>query len=132
MIDVLVRRWDARKDDLRAKYAEKAPDSYDEIVKDVVRLVTNNEDEYGELNLDPERIHAIDDGDYQGTRLFIIGAKGYQPSTYWAVSVWYGSCSGCDTFEGIRHYGDGPPTKQHINDYMRLALYILQSITEIG
>ena len=81
----------------------------------------------------PERIHKIDDGDYQGTLLFVIAAKGYQPSKYWAVSVGYGSCSGCDTLEGIKSDGDygESPNKQQIADYMTLALHIVQGLKQI-
>lgn len=60
----------------------------------------------------PERIHQIDDGDYQGTLIFVIGAGGYQPSRYWYVKVGYGSCSGCDTLQAIRGYEDDAPTKE--------------------
>lgn len=76
---------------------------------------------------DPERIHQIDDGDYQGTLVFVIGAQGYQPSTYWATSVGYGSCSGCDALEDAWGYGD-----QH--DYeglYSLTLHMLQGAERI-
>ena len=73
-------------------------------------------------------ILSIDHGDYQGTLLFIIAASGYQPNKYWFVKVDYGSCSGCDTLEGIRCYSDGPPSDAQVADYMTLALHILQGI----
>ena len=75
---------------------------------------------------DPLRLTVIDDGDYQGTMLFVIGASGYQPDRYWATMVDYGSCSGCDTFEGIRHYGDGAPNDSQVADYWTLALHMVQ------
>ena len=56
----------------------------------------------------------------------MIAAGGYQPWEYWYVKVGYGSCSGCDTLEGIRDYPDEPPTKEQIDAYMTLALHIVQ------
>ena len=50
---------------------------------------------------DPGRVHVINDGDYQGTLVFIIAEQGYQPSGYYYTSVYYGSCSYCDTLQGV-------------------------------
>ena len=77
---------------------------------------------------DPERIHRIDDGNYQGTLVYVIGEKGYQPDKYWYVKVDYGSCSGCDTLEGIRDYTDDAPTDEQAKDYMTVALHIVQGM----
>lgn len=74
---------------------------------------------------DLTRIHEIDDGDYQGTLLFVVAAQGYQPSTYWATKVSYGSCSGCDTLEAIWDMGEGA------GDYYTLALHMIQGLQEI-
>ena len=86
MLIELITRYDQKKEELRNKFKDAHP-SYEDIVKYVVETVTDPDDYY---SLDPERIHRIDDGDYQGTLLFIIAATGYQPSKYWAVSVGYG------------------------------------------
>jgi len=64
--------------------------------------------------------------------LFVVAAEGYQPSTYWAVKVEYGSCSGCDTFESIREYGNAPPTDEQAKKYFTLALHIVQGLREVG
>lgn len=96
MIQEFVDKVIAAKPELIAEFQEKRPDSYDELVKRVVEIV-GSEDNYG--SPDPKRITVIDHGDYQGTRLYVIGANGYQPSAYWTIFVSYGSCSGCDTFE---------------------------------
>lgn len=113
---------------LRSTFAAH-PSSYDDIVKAVVSVVTNDDYEA----IDPERIHCIDDGDYQGTLLFVIAAKGYQPSDYWYVKVGYGSCSGCDTLEGIKnHRDDEPATEEQIGEYMTLALHIVQGLKKMG
>jgi hypothetical protein len=123
MIQKFVSRFMAAESVLREKFAAKHPDAYIDIVKAVVSVI-GEEGEYGEP--DATRIHQIDDGDYQGTLVFVIAAKGYQPSAYWYVKVGYGSCSGCDTLEGIRDYEDGPPTKEQLDAYMTLALHIVQ------
>jgi len=130
MIQQFVDRFMAKKGEVRAQFAKKQPDNYAEIVKMVVGVIGEDKD-YADDNPDPERIHAIDDGDYQGTLLFVIGATGYQPNDYWYVKVSYGSCSGCDTLEGIRSYDDDPPTEEQINDYMALALHIVQGLKKM-
>ena len=128
MIQEFVERWEANKETLRDKYSKEHPNDYKDIVKDVVSVI-RDEDDY--CSIDPERIHVIDDGDYQGTLLFVIAAGGYQPDTYWYVKVDYGSCSGCDTLESIRSYDDSPPTEQQTKDYMTLATHIVQWIKEM-
>ena len=104
--------------------------SYVELVKLVLETV-KNEDAY--RTFDTDRIHQIDDGEYQGTLVYVIGAKGYQPNDYWYVKVGYGSCSGCDTLESIRSYQyDQPPTEEQIKDYYTLALHIVQGLHKMG
>lgn len=58
----------------------------------------------------------------------MIAEKGYQPNDYYFVKVGYGSCSGCDTLEGIRNYEDGNPTEEQVKDYMTLALHVVQGL----
>jgi hypothetical protein len=123
MIQKFVNRFMAAESVLREKFAAKHPDAYIDIVKAVVSVI-GEEGAYGEP--DATRIHEINDGDYQGTLVFVIAAGGYQPSEYWYVKVDYGSCSGCDTLEGIRDYTGEPPTKEQIDAYMTLALHIVQ------
>lgn len=125
MINQFVAAWDARKEEVRAVFAAKHPNSYVDIVRAVVSIFSNG-DEYGAP--DPERITQIDHGEYQGTLLFVIGARGYQPSDFWFVKVYYGSCSGCDTLQAIQGYEDGPPSEDQVNQYMTLALHIVQRI----
>lgn len=127
MIQQFIDRFFINEDIIRENIAQKHFRSYDELVKVVVEGITD--DSYDAI--DPDRIHCIDDGDYQGTLLFVIAAKGYQPNKYWAVKVYYGSCSGCDTLQSISDYSDQPPNEQQIKDYMALALNIVQGLTEI-
>jgi hypothetical protein len=112
-------------------FVDEHPGSYEGIVEDVIRAINPDGDYDGP---DPSRIHTIDDGDYQGTLVFVIGAGGYQPHRYWATSVSYGSCGGCDTLQGIRDEGnseDGSPTDRQAEDYQMLALHLVQGLAEI-
>lgn len=122
MIPEFVNAWEQNKDAIRAKFQASHPESYDIIVSTVVEHMPW---------MDKERIVTIDHGHYQGTLLFVIGEKGYQPSKYWSVLVAYGSCSGCDTLYAIRGFRDDAPTESQVNDYMTLALHIVQGLKEI-
>lgn len=131
MIQEFVDRFITKKPELEAIFAAGHPSDYKEIVTNVVKIITDAE-EYGGFNPDPERVHQVDDGEYQGTLVFVIGAKGYQPSDYWYVKVSYGSCSGCDTLEGIKNYDDAPPTADQIKDYMTLSLHVVEAMKKMG
>mgnify|MGYP000626793927 CR=1 FL=1 len=129
MNKILVERFMANKDAIRTCF-NAHPASYTDVVKAVVSNITTGD--YGECALDPERIHEIDDGNYQGTLLFVIAEKGYQPSDYWYVMVGYGSCSGCDTLQSIRGYDDSPATESQKDEYMTLALHIVQGLKKMN
>lgn len=79
-------------------------------------------------NLIQKNILEIDDGDYQGTEIFILHKNVYQPyiEDYVYTSTYYGSCSGCDTLMGISEYDDGLPSESQVKDYMDLCLHLLQ------
>lgn len=130
MISTIIARFDAKRRDLLAQFKAKHPDSYLDIVKSVVAAVTT-EDDYGDCNLDPDRITVIDHGHYQGSQLFIIAAKGCQPSDYWATEQSYGSCSGCDTLQSIAGYSSDPPTDEQAKDYLTLALHLAQRMERL-
>lgn len=129
MIESFTKVWFSHKQTLEEQFSKKHPEDYKEIVEAVVRLLSDNLKEF--IVPDPTRIHEIDDGDYQGCLVYVIAAKGYQPFTYWYVRVDYGSCSGCDTLQGITNYSRGIPTKEQVNGYMTLALHILQGLKEM-
>lgn len=121
-----VRRFERKKFDIREKLRSRGVPTlfYDDIVKAVIEGIS---DDYGDP--DPENIHRINDGDYQGTLLFIIPEKCYQPHTYWYVKVWYGSCSWCDTLQAIQD-GCGSDDEK-LDDIMTLALHIVQGIKKM-
>lgn len=128
MIEKFVKIWHEKNHLIRQKFSDKHPGGYEDIVRAVIEILSD-EDDY--LTPDPKRIHTIDDGHYQGMLVYVIACQGYQPSTYWYVTVWYGSCSGCDTLQGISGYDDGNPTDKQIDKYMTLALHILQGLKQM-
>lgn len=133
MITQFVSRFMTHKDELRAKFRHKRPWSYLDIVRGVVEVITTAE--YGEYAPDPERIHSIDDGNHQGTLVFIIAEKGYQPFTYYYLRVAYGSCSGCDTLQAARNLGDWndvTPSSEELEACMMLALHVVQGIKKMS
>lgn len=132
MIQVFADRFIAAKDSMLADFKNKRPESYMDLIGRTVSVITGEDDSWDEHEPDPERIHVIDDGDYQGTLLFIIAAKGYQPSTYWSTFVGYGSCSGCDSFQAIGGYSDDPVTDDQAKEYWDLCLHMVQGMKLVG
>lgn len=131
MISKFMDKWESRRSEIEDLYSTKHPESYSEIVREAINLLRGDSDDdenYDESIPDPERIHSIDDGHYQGTLLFVIGAKGYQPSTYWFVKINYGSCSGCDWLEGTRGYSDEKPSKEQTDEYVRMVAHVIQGL----
>ena len=137
MIEEFTKRWFFHNHIVREQFEKEIPNSYSDIVKAVVTML-HNEDKYD--SPDPKRIHEIDDGDYQGTLVYVIGASGYQPYTYWYVKVSYGSCSGCDTLQDItsgQWMWDTEEeklagNKEMIDKLMTLALHIIQGLKQMG
>ena len=149
MIQEFVKAWDVNKNELIPYFTENVPKSYEDIFRALITKVINP---YlvEELNsaidyplsegLNERAITRIDDGDYQGTLLFVIPCANYQPDMgdYYVTSVWYGSCSGCDTFEAINDDYDlwGKPTKAQLKkaakQFQALALHMLQKMKKLG
>ena len=136
MLKEIVGKWDTNKGKLEEwfkKTAQSEYNSYEKIVKALFDLVINDsESDYN--NWDTSKIHVIDDGDYQGTQLFLIPKKTYQPSPedYLITHTYYGSCSGCDTLQGINSYEDGVPNDSQLKDYMELALHLIQKMSKLS
>lgn len=125
MIQEFVDRFMLAKQEMVAALELAHPESYDDLVSRVVKVCAG--EAYYEVP-DADRITVIDHGEYQGTRLYIIAAQGYQPSIYWFIFVSYGSCSVCDTFLSIRDYDDEHPTSKQANEYWTLMLHMVQSM----
>lgn len=131
MIKEFIDKWQKDKDKLE-EYLRTTQQSeystYKALLEKTIELVLNDErgDEFSDLDI--KRITEIDDGDYQGTLVYMIPKCTYQPSAheYVVTFVWYGSCSGCDTLLGISEYEDGLPTKKQVTEYMLLCLHMIE------
>lgn len=139
MIKEFVQAWDKNKDKLREyikTHKQEEYDDYVDLVKLLFDIVINPEisntpysdERYFNKAFDTENIHEINDGDYQGSLIFLLHADWYQPDPgdYVYTSVYYGSCSGCDTLLAINCYGEDLPNEEQVNDYMTLCLHLLQ------
>ena len=133
MIKYCIEKWDKNKDILRSALGNnkllnhvlnKNDDDpleyleYKDLVKLTVMFILNDENEW-----DANKIKEIDDGDYQGTLLYLIPEDTYQPnsSEYLMTFVEYGSCSGCDTLQRIQCFLDTKSRDKSIDDLMNLC-----------
>ena len=131
MLKIIVSQWDKNKYELRS-ILSKRKDLNDLEYKDLVKLTfeaifNNGLNECENDLLDLDRIHEIDDGDYQGTLLFLIPFKAYQPCEYEYLMTYvgYGSCSGCDALRAIQGCYEGSPSVRMVDDFMNLCKDIL-------
>ena len=129
MIQEFVDRFMANKDILRANLQKLEYPRYLDLIKATIEVITSDGD-FDETP-DPSRIYEINDGDYQGTLVYIIGATGYQPYDYWYIKVSYGSCSGCDTLESIM-WGTDDPREEMLDDMILLCLHLVQGLKLMG
>ena len=135
MITELVNQWEENKHKLEEYFKTTKQDEYDSyetIVKKVFEICLPKAPDYSGWDLD--KMTVIDDGDYQGTQIFIIPTDTYQPSVedYVMTDTYYGSCSGCDTLEAISEYNYDLPTDEQVKEYMTLALHLVQKLKRLG
>ena len=131
MEEKIVLSWEKNKDSLKELIEEKLRvDSetqrttdigYEDLVIMMGKTILKGTSTYGR-DWDYSRLTEIDDGDYQGTLLFVLPEEGYQPDNYLAIKVSYGSCSACDTLQGILYYD-----KDKADGLMTLCLHMIQS-----
>ena len=128
----IINLWEQNKESLRNYFKitnQENYSSYKSLVKLIVEHILNNHEESYDIPMyNSERITVIDDGDYQGTQLFLIPEDTYQPSSseYLVTYTYYGSCSGCDTLQAIQGYEDELSSEEQIDDYMSLCLHLIQ------
>ena len=131
MLKIVVEKWWKNKNKLEAAYRFKTgwnSCSYLDIVKETINSILNDNDEYTKWDI--EHITEIDNGDYQGTYLYLIPENTYQPSAdeYLMTYVYYGSCSGCDTLQTIQEWSEGPLKEDQIKEFMALSLHLLENM----
>lgn len=131
MIKEFVEKWDKYKGNLENYFRNTEQKEYQDY-KDIVKALFENVINQGETDywnkFNIEKMTLIDDGDYQGTQIFIIPLDTYQPNVedYVVTNTYYGSCSGCDTLQGISYYEQGLPSENQVKAYMKLSLHLLQ------
>lgn len=130
--------WELNKDDLKEYIKhhklEEYADDYKSLVKTLFKYVINAERTNDYERYDINDMKVIDDGEYQGTQIFILHKDTYQPTIddYVYTSNGYGSCSGCDTLLDITNYElDELPDDNQVADLMTLFLHLLQNCEEM-
>ena len=82
MIKDVIKQWEENKHKLeeyfRTARQEEYSGSYKDILQKIIELVVTKKDDYN--NYDASKITVVDDGDYQGTQIFLIPTDTYQPS----------------------------------------------------
>lgn len=126
MLDYAVWQWDHNKDELLDAIREKVHvghADYDQLMQLTIRHILNGQNKMPgfEGYTWSEDFKAIDDGDYQGTLIFLIHRETYQPSEgeYLITFVKYGSCSVCDTIQSIREIPDAEERNKEYLDLCR-------------
>ena len=125
MILEFINRFQEIKPKLLEQFSQKEPDSYEDIFRQTLKLMF---DEKSRDLPDFERIHTIDDGDYQGTLVFVVASGSYQPDNYWVTRVYYGSCSACDTFQS---YSDSCNPENSAPEMVTMALHMIEEMKQI-
>ena len=119
MLKYCVDQWEKNKENLRKALEQFDFDKDYMSYKVLMSLIITHilEDKW-----DSENFTTIDDGDYQGTLLFVIPERTYQPGAenYLMTYVGYGSCSCCDTMLAILE------SDTIVEDLMTLALHMIQ------
>lgn len=130
-----ISRWDKNKDRLQ-KRIENSIDhnswDYKTLVKLIIEEVLNPDEEFEFNTWDSEEITVIDNGDYQGSQLFLFHKSTYQPgpADYLITYEYYGSCSGCDSLLAIQDWSSNRtlPNERQVKDYMSLCLNLIQQM----
>lgn len=136
MIQEFNEKWFERKGDLKKVFLESHPESYEDILKTLISVVINpDQEDHLPCN---SAIKTTDFGDYEGTLVFVIPNYDVYPSDFWTTFVSYGSCSVCDTLQAINSHADYDddgelmkPTPKMAEDYLTLALHLLQRMKEV-
>ena len=131
MLKYCLNKWNKNKGLLEEKLkTDSSLNSceYSYLVELVVDFILNP----GENDVwDSKNITVVDNGDYQGTPMFLIPRKNYQPSEYEYLMTFvsYGSCSGCDTLIAIQDCASEKDlTESQVKDFMTLCKDLLTNM----
>ena len=136
MIKYALKKWSENKDALRNAIQQTEKDKrcfwdHNDIVKLVCRYIFNENvsDEDPMINVDG--ITMIDNGDYQGTLIFMLPFDTDQPAEYEYLMTYvgYGSCSGCDTLQRIQadDEDDDETEKDLVDSYLSICKDIVSN-----
>lgn len=131
MIKIMKELWNKHEKELRERLAKRTDVHQMEYV-DLVHLTFEtifNGDE-GEDKLNLKEMTEIDNGDYQGTLLYLIPFKTYQPAEYEYLMTYigYGSCSGCDALQAAKSWCDeGALTEAELKAVMAICKDIVSN-----
>lgn len=125
MLNYCYRKWYKNRGILedRLKRADLQHATYEDLLKMTVECIFNNERSCFDPEWDAENITEIDNGEYQGTLLYIIPEKTYQPSEYQYLMTYigYGSCPGCDLLQSIQPCDMSDVTDKTIKYFMSVC-----------
>ena len=127
----MIEKWDKNHKKLEEKLRSlKMNYDYNDLVNITFEIIYNSGEEkrYNKLNLDSMTL--VDNGDFQGTLLYVIPFDVYKPKVdeYLMTFVEYGSCSGCDTLKSIVYFNeDDFPDEEQLKDLMLLCKDIIPS-----
>ena len=126
MLMYCYEKWNANREKLEAKFRggfDFDRTTYQELLALTVECIFNDGD--SEYNWDTDGITEIDNGDYQGTLLYLIPQVTYPPSEYEYLMTYigYGSCSCCDLLRSIQPCGtpEDEDLNKVVTDFMSLC-----------
>lgn len=139
MDNLILKAWDKNNHKIKEWLQSCKGDdniSYEVLLRKTIELIFEGfEDdlEYWEFP-DKERICVINNGDYQGTTIYVISNTGYQPNieSHWFTHNYYGSCSGCDTLLSIIAYSDSNFSEEQIDGLWTICLHLMQKMKKMG
>ena len=137
MIPQIIKQWEDNKHLLQEYFATTKQDEYSEsylfILKKIFEIVITKTVSGYEDGYNWNEISMVDNGECQGTQIFLIPDKTYEPEidNYLVTNTYYGSCSGCDTLLSIGSYDTDLPTPKQVTQYMTLSLHLVQKLREL-
>ena len=134
MINSIIEQWDLNNHNLK-QYFESTEQreycDYKEILSLIFELVVEKVDKDGvSFTIQKENIRTIDDGEYEGTIIYIIPIDRpfIDVSDYLITDNYYCSCSGCDALLSISDCESKKPNEIQVKEYMTIALHLVQKL----
>ena len=134
MINSIIEQWDLNKHNLKQHFESTDQREYWsykkilELIFDLVILKVDKDDV--SFTIQKENIRTIDDGEYEGTLIYIIPIDRpfIDVSDYLITDNYYGSCSWCDILLSISGCESKKPNEEQVRQYMTIALHLVQKL----